>query len=183
MSDELDDYQEGAERAEAREDEHEQELALADAAQLDDIDAEQDETRFDETRLAYSGVEEGDGDVDVQELEEAGARARRPGARGTAEGSLGAANARLLAAGMRARVPTRPAKDPRVRVRNSTSTAPLWGVETLGRAASERSGKGAVPGGESPTGWTHFAVPVGLRRALRRAERTPPQSARLRRRR
>ena len=32
MSDELDHYQEGAERAEAREDEHERELALADAS-------------------------------------------------------------------------------------------------------------------------------------------------------
>ena len=30
------------------------------------------------TRLAYSGVEEGDGDVDVQELEEAGARLDDP---------------------------------------------------------------------------------------------------------
>ena len=78
MSDELDDYQEGAERAEAREDEHERELALADAAELADIAAEQDETRFDETRLAYSGVEEGDGDVDVQELEEAGAQLDDP---------------------------------------------------------------------------------------------------------
>jgi hypothetical protein len=78
MSDELDHYQEGAERAEAREDEHERELALADASQLDDIAAEQDETRFDETRLAYSGVEEGDGGVDVQELEEAGAQLDDP---------------------------------------------------------------------------------------------------------
>ena len=78
ISDELDDYQEVAERAEAREDEHERELALADAAQLDDINAEQDETRFDETRLIYSGVEEGDGDVDVQELEEAGAQLDDP---------------------------------------------------------------------------------------------------------
>jgi hypothetical protein len=93
MSDELDDYQEGAERAEAREDEHERELALADAAEFADSAAETDETRFDETRLAYSGVQEGDGDVDVQELEEAGAAARRPGARGAAGGSLGAANA------------------------------------------------------------------------------------------
>jgi hypothetical protein len=78
MSDELDHYQEGAERAEAREDEHERELALADASQLDDIAGEQDETRFDETRLAYSGVEEGDGGVDVQELEEAGAQLDDP---------------------------------------------------------------------------------------------------------
>ena len=79
MSDELDDYQERAERAEAREDELERELALADAAELADITAEQDETRFDETRLAYSGVEEGDGSVDVEELEEeAGARLDDP---------------------------------------------------------------------------------------------------------
>jgi hypothetical protein len=78
MSDELDDYQEGAERAEAREDDHEQELELADAAELADLAAEQDETRFDETRLTYSGVEEGDGDVDVQELEEAGAQLDDP---------------------------------------------------------------------------------------------------------
>ena len=78
MSDELDDYQERAEQAEAREDEHERELALADAAELDDIAAEQDETRFDETRRAYSGVEEDDGDVDVQELEEAGAQLDDP---------------------------------------------------------------------------------------------------------
>ena len=68
MSDELDDYEEGVERAEAHEDELEQELALSDAAEVGDITAEDDETLFDETRLAYSGVEEGDGDVDVQEL-------------------------------------------------------------------------------------------------------------------
>ena len=78
MSDELDDYEEGVERAEAREDELERELVLADAAGLGDSAEEQDETRFDETRLAYSGVEEGDGDVDVQELEEAGARLDDP---------------------------------------------------------------------------------------------------------
>ena len=78
MSDELDDYQEGEERAEAREDELQRELVLADAAGLGDSAEEQDETPFDETRLAYSGVEEGDGDVDVQELEEAGARLDDP---------------------------------------------------------------------------------------------------------
>ena len=78
MSDELDDYEARAERAEAREDERERELVLADAAELGDIAAEEDETRFDETRLAYSGVEEGDGDVDVQELEEAGAQLDDP---------------------------------------------------------------------------------------------------------
>jgi hypothetical protein len=47
MSDELDDYEKGAERAEAREDEHDRELLLADAAELDDSADEQDETRFD----------------------------------------------------------------------------------------------------------------------------------------
>jgi hypothetical protein len=78
MSDELDDYEEGAERAEAREDVLQGELVLADAAELGDSAEERDETRFDETRSAYSGVEEGDGDVDVQELEEAGARLDDP---------------------------------------------------------------------------------------------------------
>ena len=47
------------------------------AWQLADISQEraeqEDETPFDETRLQYSGVEEGDGDVDVAEYEEAGA--------------------------------------------------------------------------------------------------------------
>jgi hypothetical protein len=74
MPDELDDYEEGAERAEAREDELERELALADAGELADSDAEQDDTPFDETRLAYSGAEEGGGGVDLEELEEAGVR-------------------------------------------------------------------------------------------------------------
>jgi hypothetical protein len=78
MSDELDDYEEGAERAEAREDELERELEIADATELGDSAEEHDETRFDETRLAYSGVEEGGGVVDVQELEEAGARLDDP---------------------------------------------------------------------------------------------------------
>jgi hypothetical protein len=78
MSDELDDYEEGTERAEALEDEREREAGLADAAELGDIAAEEDETRFDETRLAYSGVEEGDGDVDGQELAEAGAQLDDP---------------------------------------------------------------------------------------------------------
>ena len=78
MSDELDDYEEGAERDEAWVDEVEGELALADAEELLDAAAEPDETPFDETRLAYSGVVEGDGDVDVLELEEAGARLDDP---------------------------------------------------------------------------------------------------------
>jgi hypothetical protein len=43
------------------------------AEELGDLVADQDETAFDETRLQYSGVEEGDGDVDVEEYAEAGA--------------------------------------------------------------------------------------------------------------
>jgi hypothetical protein len=73
MPDELDDYETSAERAEAAEDELSLETELADAEELADVVAEQDETPFDTTRLAYSGVDEGDGDVDVEELEEAGA--------------------------------------------------------------------------------------------------------------
>ena len=69
MTDELDDYEQADERAEDREDE----LVSSDAEELVDIAADQDETPFDETRLEYSGVEEGDGDVDTEELEEAGA--------------------------------------------------------------------------------------------------------------
>ena len=47
---------------------------VADAEEIAELLAEQeDETAFDETRLQYSGVEEGDGDVDVAEYEEAGA--------------------------------------------------------------------------------------------------------------
>ena len=47
---------------------------MADAEEIAQLLADQeDETGFDETRLQYSGVEEGDGDVDVAEYEEAGA--------------------------------------------------------------------------------------------------------------
>jgi len=73
MSDELDDYERGAEQAEALTDGLERELELADAEELGEAAADRDDTRFDETRRIYSGVEEGDGDVDVQELEDAGA--------------------------------------------------------------------------------------------------------------
>ena len=48
MSDELDDYQEGEEPAQAREDELQRELVLADAAELGDSAEEQDETPFDD---------------------------------------------------------------------------------------------------------------------------------------
>ena len=50
-----------------------EEESLADADEILDAAAEPDETPFDETRLQYSGVEEGDGDVDVEEYAEAGA--------------------------------------------------------------------------------------------------------------
>jgi len=46
---------------------------VADAEEIEEVAADLDETPFDETRAEYSGVEEGDGDVDVLEYEEAGA--------------------------------------------------------------------------------------------------------------
>ena len=47
---------------------------LADADEIAELLADQEEeTAFDETRLQYSGVEEGDGDVDIEEYAEAGA--------------------------------------------------------------------------------------------------------------
>jgi len=72
MSDELDEYEDGVERDEAKAAEIDEELAMSDADQISDGSAEQDETSFDETRREYSGAEEGDGDVDVEEMEEAG---------------------------------------------------------------------------------------------------------------
>lgn len=74
MTDELDDYEEGAEHEEALVAELTDEADLADADEILDLDAEPDETPFDETRLQYSGVQQdGDGDIDVEELAEAGA--------------------------------------------------------------------------------------------------------------
>jgi hypothetical protein len=73
MSDELDDYEDDVDRDEAVVDEESDEQLLADADELFNGEAEPDETPFDETRLQYSGVREGDGDVDVEEYEEAGA--------------------------------------------------------------------------------------------------------------
>ena len=70
MSDELDEYEDGVERDEAEAAKIDEELALSDADQISDGSAEQDETSFDETRHEYSGAEEGD--VDVEEMEEAG---------------------------------------------------------------------------------------------------------------
>ena len=95
MPDELDDYEEGRERVEAREEEVEQEMALADAEELADRAAERDETPFDDTRHAYSGVDEDGGGVDLEELDEAGVRfdATEPEASGI--GFVGAATWRL----------------------------------------------------------------------------------------
>lgn len=46
----------------------------ADAELIEHLQEDQEEeTPFDETRHQYSGVEEGDGDVDVEELAESGA--------------------------------------------------------------------------------------------------------------
>jgi hypothetical protein len=73
VTDELDDYEHDAELVEALEDEIQDELVLADAEQLADDVEERDETPFDTSRHAYSGVDEGEADVDVEELAEAGA--------------------------------------------------------------------------------------------------------------
>ena len=73
MTDELDEYEDEVDDEEAAVGELVDEQDLADADEVLDVAAEQDETPFDETRLQYSGVEEGDGDVDVEEYAEAGA--------------------------------------------------------------------------------------------------------------
>ena len=78
MPDDLDDYEEVLAQAEAREEEVEQELALADADELADRAAEGDETPFDATRHTYSGVDEDGGGIDLEELDEAGARFDAP---------------------------------------------------------------------------------------------------------
>ena len=73
MTDELDDYEDDVDREEAVVDEASDEQLLADADEVFNGVAEPDETPFDATRVQYSGVAEGDGDVDVEEYEEAGA--------------------------------------------------------------------------------------------------------------
>ena len=73
MTDELDDYEDDVEREESVADAATEEQLLADADELFNGDAEPDETPFDQTRHQYSGVTEGDGDVDIEEYEEAGA--------------------------------------------------------------------------------------------------------------
>ena len=74
MTDELDDYEERDEEEEALVTELTDEADVSDADEIADLEAEDDETPFDRTRLEYSGVEQdSEGDVDVEELEEAGA--------------------------------------------------------------------------------------------------------------
>jgi hypothetical protein len=77
MSDELDDYEDGVERAEADEEDLALERLLADADELIDAEGEDDLTPFDEARLLYSGVDD-DGGPDTEELDEAGARLDDP---------------------------------------------------------------------------------------------------------
>lgn len=71
--DELDNYDQDVDRDEAVVSELDDERGLSDADELADVDAERDSSHFDETRSAYSGVVDGDDDVDVRELESAGA--------------------------------------------------------------------------------------------------------------
>ncbi len=71
--DELDDYEAEVDREEAVVAELHDERDVSDADELADVAAERDSARFDETRWAYSGVVDGDKDVDLAELKSAGA--------------------------------------------------------------------------------------------------------------
>lgn len=71
-SDELDDYEVGLDRDEAVVSDLDAERDLSDGEELADVVAERDCTHFDETRWTYSGVVDGDEDVDVRELKSAG---------------------------------------------------------------------------------------------------------------
>ena len=73
MTDELDDFEDEIEGEEAIVDELADEAELSDADEVLDLEAERDETPFDETRVQYSGVASDDSDVDIEEYEEAGA--------------------------------------------------------------------------------------------------------------
>ena len=72
-ADELDDYDRVVDREEAVVSELDDERDLSDSDELADVVAERDCTHFDETRWTYSGVVDGDEDVDVKELKSAGA--------------------------------------------------------------------------------------------------------------
>ena len=74
--DELDDYGRVIDRDEAVVLELENERELSDGDELADVEAEADDTFFDHTRWAYSGCNghgDADGEVDVRELQSAGA--------------------------------------------------------------------------------------------------------------
>lgn len=71
--DELDDYEDEVDREEAVVAERDDERDLSDGEELADVVAERDSTPFDDTRFTYSGVVDGDEDVDVAELKSAGA--------------------------------------------------------------------------------------------------------------
>lgn len=90
MSDDLSKYEDEIEREEAAVEQLEDEEELSDAEELVDLEAEGDETAFDATRYEYSGVEaDDDGDVDVQELAEAGALLDDPERMATISGTAG----------------------------------------------------------------------------------------------
>lgn len=71
--DDFNDYESGLDRDEAVVSGLDEEIELSDAVELSDVEAERDDTPFDESRRAYSGVVEGDDDVDISELESVGA--------------------------------------------------------------------------------------------------------------
>ncbi|MET0460733.1 MAG: hypothetical protein ABW195_15890 [Ilumatobacteraceae bacterium] len=73
MTDELDDFEDEIEGEEAIVDDLVDEIELYEADDLLAVEAERDETPFDETRIQYSGVAADDSDVDIEEYEEAGA--------------------------------------------------------------------------------------------------------------
>jgi hypothetical protein len=71
-TDELDEYEGVVDHDEALVTELEDERELSDGDELTDAESEADDTPFDVTRCAYTGVS-GNGDVDVRELSTAGA--------------------------------------------------------------------------------------------------------------
>ncbi len=71
--DELDDYEDEVDREEAVVAERDDERDLSDGEELADVVAERDSTPFDDTRFTYSGVVDGDEDVDLAEFKSAGA--------------------------------------------------------------------------------------------------------------
>jgi hypothetical protein len=72
-TDELDEYEDVVDHEEARGSELLNERELSDGDELTDVEAEADDTPFDTTRCAYTGVSGNGDDVDVRELRTAGA--------------------------------------------------------------------------------------------------------------